>query len=376
MKILIAPDSFKGSLTAREAAYNIEKGILKVYPGAEIYNLPLADGGEGTVDALIYATGGRKIYKEVTGPLGDPVKACFGILGNENIAVIETAAASGLVLVPAGKADPLKATSFGTGELIKAALDEGVDKIIIGLGGSATVDGGVGLVQALGIGFKDSSGKEAGFGGAALAGIKRIDSSNLDIRVRDVEFIIASDVSNPLYGPDGAAYVFGPQKGATPEMVKLLDAGLQNLARVIKKETGKEVARLSGAGAAGGIGAALLAFLDARMKSGIDLILEIYDFDNILREVDLVITGEGRLDRQTLMGKAPFGVAKRANKFNIPVIALAGSVESEAIDKLNQYFTAALSIVQEPGSIEEVMANSKTWLQLSTQQIMQLIKPS
>ncbi|NLJ84062.1 MAG: glycerate kinase [Halanaerobiaceae bacterium] len=376
MKILIAPDSFKGSLTAREAADNIEKGILKVYPGAEIYNLPLADGGEGTVDALIYATGGRKIYKEVTGPLGDPVKACFGILGNENIAVIETAAASGLVLVPAGKADPLKATSFGTGELIKAALDEGVDKIIIGLGGSATVDGGVGLVQALGIGFKDSSGKEAGFGGAALAGIKRIDSSNLDIRVRDVEFIIASDVSNPLYGPDGAAYVFGPQKGATPEMVKLLDAGLQNLARVIKKETGKEVARLSGAGAAGGIGAALLAFLDARMKSGIDLILEIYDFDNILREVDLVITGEGRLDRQTLMGKAPFGVAKRANKFNIPVIALAGSVESEAIDKLNQYFTAALSIVQEPGSIEEVMANSKTWLQLSTQQIMQLIKPS
>src|SRR5690554_6137038 len=190
MKILIAPDSFKGSLTAREAADNIEKGILKVYPGAEIYNLPLADGGEGTVDALIYATGGRKIYKEVTGPLGDPVKACFGILGNENIAVIETAAASGLVLVPAGKADPLKATSFGTGELIKAALDEGVDKIIIGLGGSATVDGGVGLVQALGIGFKDSSGKEAGFGGAALAGIKRIDSSNLDIRVRDVEFII------------------------------------------------------------------------------------------------------------------------------------------------------------------------------------------
>lgn len=376
MKILIAPDSFKGSLTAREAADNIEKGILKVYPGAEIYNLPLADGGEGTVDALIYATGGRKIYKEVTGPLGDPVKACFGILGNENIAVIETAAASGLVLVPAGKADPLKATSFGTGELIKAALDEGVDKIIIGLGGSATVDGGVGLVQALGIGFKDSSGKEAGFGGAALAGIKRIDSSNLDIRVRDVEFIIASDVSNPLYGPDGAAYVFGPQKGATPEMVKLLDAGLQNLARVIKKETGKEVARLSGAGAAGGIGAALLAFLDARMKSGIDLILEIYDFDNILREVDLVITGEGRLDRQTLMGKAPFGVAKRANKFNIPVIALAGSVESEAIDKLNQYFTAALSIVQEPGSIEEVMANSKIWLQLSTQQIMQLIKPS
>lgn len=351
MRILIAPDSFKGSLTAREVADNIEKGILKVYPAAEIYKLPLADGGEGTVDALIYARNGKKVFKEVTGPLAKPVKAFFGILEDEKTAVIEMAAASGLALLSAEEKNPLQATSFGTGELIKAALDEGVEKIIIGLGGSATVDGGVGLAQALGISFKDKRGQEVPFGGQALVDIETIDLGGLDKRLKDLEIVIASDVTNPLYGANGAAYVFGPQKGATEEMVSILDAGLRNLARVIEKETGKAVGHLAGAGAAGGVGAALMAFLQARMESGIDLILDLNNIDNILKKVDLVITGEGRIDRQTLMGKTPYGVARRARKFKVPVIGIAGSVESEVMSDLNQYFTAVFSIIKEAVSL-------------------------
>lgn len=370
MKIIIAPDSFKGSLTAREIADNIEKGILSVYPQAEVIKLPMADGGEGTVDALVYATKGKKIYKEVTGPLGTPVKAYFGILGNENTAIIETAAASGLALVPSGKENPLKATTFGTGELIKAALDEGVDKIIIGLGGSATVDGGIGMAQALGISFKDSKGKEVGFGGAELANVQSIDLSNLDRRLKDVEFLIASDVSNPLYGPNGAAYIFGPQKGATEEMVKFLDDSLRNYARVIKNETGKKVGDLPGGGAAGGLGAALMVFLDAYMNSGIELILDIYNFNTFLDQAALVITGEGRIDKQTLMGKTPYGVAMRAKKYNVPVIAVAGSVEAEAVNELNEYFDGIFSIMLAPVTIEKAILNTENWLQIIVQQIM------
>lgn len=374
MRILIAPDSFKGSLTAREVADNIEKGILKVYPAAEIYKLPLADGGEGTVDALIYARNGKKVFKEVTGPLAKPVKAFFGILEDEKTAVIEMAAASGLALLSAEEKNPLQATSFGTGELIKAALDEGVEKIIIGLGGSATVDGGVGLAQALGISFKDKRGQEVPFGGQALVDIETIDLGGLDKRLKDLEIVIASDVTNPLYGANGAAYVFGPQKGATEEMVSILDAGLRNLARVIEKETGKAVGHLAGAGAAGGVGAAFMAFLQARMESGIDLILDLNNIDNILKKVDLVITGEGRIDRQTLMGKTPYGVARRARKFKVPVIGIAGSVESEVMSDLNQYFTAVFSIIKEAVSLEEAMANSQEWLQLTSQQVLQVQK--
>ncbi|MFP4662186.1 MAG: glycerate kinase [Halanaerobiales bacterium] len=373
MRVLVAPDSFKGSLTAHEVANSIKIGILNASSEAEVYTLPMTDGGEGTVQTLVDATGGEIIHKKVTGPLGNPVEAYFGLLGNENTAIIEMAAASGLLLVPPDKADPLKATSYGTGELIKAALDKGVDKIIIGLGGSATMDVGVGMAQALGVSFRDINDEEIEFGGEQLASIKKIDVRNLDKRLKKVEIVAASDVTNPLYGEKGAAYYYGPQKGATADDVKFLDTCFRYFANMVKTELGQDVDRMEGGGAAGGLGVALKVFLNASIQSGIELILSITEIDKYLQKVDLVITGEGKIDKQTLMGKAPIGVARRAKKYDLPVIAIAGYMNTDSYKVLKAGIDTIFSITQRPITYEEAFANTAKWIEVTTEQIIKLV---
>lgn len=348
MKIVIAPDSFKESLSALQVANAIEKGFRDIFPEAEYVKIPMADGGEGTVQALVDATGGKIVEKQVTGPLGEPVNAFFGLLGDGKTAVIEMAAASGLHLVPHKKRNPLIATTRGTGELIRAALDYGVTHMIIGIGGSATNDGGAGMVQALGGRLLDGDGQELAFGGGSLSRLAKIDISQLDPRLKHVRVEVACDVDNPLTGPQGASAVFGPQKGATPDMVRQLDENLQRYAEVIEQTLGKQV-NVPGAGAAGGLGAGLLAFLDAELKRGIDIVLEAVQFDRKVAGASLVITGEGRIDGQTIYGKTPVGVAKAAKKHRVPVIALAGSLSDDSDIVLQHGIDALYSIV--PGVI-------------------------
>lgn len=348
MKIVIAPDSFKESMTALEAAQSIEKGMKAVFPDAEYQLLPMADGGEGTVQSLVDATGGTIRERSVTGPLGETVQAFFGILGNGKTAVIEMAAASGLHLVEPAKRNPLLTTSRGTGELIRAALDEGVSHIIVGIGGSATNDGGVGMMQALGGKFLDEKGEEIGPGGGALSAIKSIDLSLLDSRLDSVKLEVACDVTNPLTGPTGASAIFGPQKGATPEVVRTLDGNLAHLASITIG--GSEVASIAGTGAAGGLGFALLAFLKAELNRGIDIVLKAVNFSEKVKDASLVITGEGRIDGQTIYGKTPIGVAKSAKVYEIPVIGIAGSLTEDSTVVYEHGIDALFSIV--PGIIE------------------------
>ncbi len=326
-KIVIAPDSFKGSLTAPQICDALEEGIREVIPQAMIIKAPMADGGEGTVLCLVNATGGKILKKKVVGPLGERVEATYGILGDGKTAVIEMASASGLPLVPEDKRNPMLTTTYGTGELIKAALDHGCRKIIIGIGGSATNDGGVGMAQALGVKFLDKEGKEIGFGGGELKKIVKIDMGHLDKRIKDTEILVASDVKNPLCGPNGASYVYGPQKGATPDMVEELDQGLSHLAEIIKRDLGKDVRDIPGAGAAGGLGAGLMAFLNAKLRPGIELVMEAIGFHEKVAGSTLVITGEGKMDRQTIYGKVPVGVAKVAKRFGIPVLAICAVLD-------------------------------------------------
>ncbi|ANB56689.1 glycerate kinase family protein [Anoxybacillus sp. B7M1] len=349
MKIVIAPDSFKESLAAIEVARAIEKGFREVFPEAEYVCMPMADGGEGTVQALVAATKGRIVEREVTGPLGEPVQACFGLLGDGKTAVIEMAAASGLHLVPNNKRNPLITTTKGTGELIRAALDEGANHLIIGIGGSATNDGGAGMVQALGGRLLDKHGKDLDPGGGNLAKLASIDLSSLDPRLSRVKIEAACDVVNPLIGRQGAAAVFGPQKGATPEMVLQLEQNLRHYADMIERTVGKRVHDVPGAGAAGGLGAGLLAFLNAELKRGIDIVLNAVQFERRIRGASLIITGEGRIDGQTIYGKVPIGVAKAAKPYHIPVLAIAGSLGDDCSAVLCQGIDAIYSIV--PGII-------------------------
>jgi glycerate kinase len=376
MKILIAPDSFKGSLSALEVAKNIEIGVLRVDPEAEIIKVPMADGGEGTVQSLVEASGGTVIYEEVVGPLGMPVTASYGILGDQRTAVIEMASASGLPLIPAGKSDPSKTTTYGTGQLIKAALDAGAEEIIIGIGGSATNDGGVGMAQALGIRFLDSQGQSIGYGGGELARLANIDISGLDPRIKRTKIEVACDVTNPLYGPEGAAYIYGPQKGADIDMIKRLDDNLRHFANIIKKHIDKDVKDIPGAGAAGGMGAGLLAFFDARLKPGIEIVIEINKLKEKLQGVDLVITGEGMLDGQTVKGKAPVGVAREAKRFGIPVIAIAGAIGEDADLVLKEGIDAFFGIIKKPTSIENAMKYTPEWLQQTGEQVIRIFKLS
>jgi glycerate 2-kinase len=374
MKVIIAPDSFKESLSALEVANAIEKGFRDIFPEAEYVKIPMADGGEGTVQSLVDATGGRIVKTEVTGPLGDRVQAFFGMLGDGKTAVIEMAAASGLHLVPSEKRNPLVTTTRGTGELILAALDEGAEHIIIGIGGSATNDGGAGMIQALGGRLLDRHGKEIGPGGGSLSELADIDLSGLDVRLKHVKIEVACDVDNPLTGPKGASAIFGPQKGATPEMVATLDNNLKHYADVIERVLGKQVKDIPGAGAAGGLGAGLLAFLQAELKRGVEIVLETVKFHERIRDASLVITGEGRIDGQTVFGKTPIGVAKAAKRYNIPVIAIAGSLSDDSDVVLSHGIDALYSIVPGIVSLEKALTNAEYYVTQTARNIAAVCK--
>lgn len=326
MRVVVCPDSFKGSLSAREAAAAIARGVRMADGTAEVVEIPLADGGEGTLDVLIGPTGGHTRSVQVHDPLMRPIDACYGILGGGETAVVEMAAASGLGLLSESERDPMVTSTFGTGELLLSAAESGARRIIVGIGGSATNDGGAGAMTALGVRFLDSHGAEIPPGAAALARLASIDTSDFRFPKDKIAVEVACDVTNPLCGPNGASAVFGPQKSAEPEMVGTLDAALAHYADVLKRDLGKDVADLPGAGAAGGLGAGLAAFLNAELRSGIDIVLDAVHFDDALDGSDLVITGEGRLDDQTAGGKTIAGVLRRASDRGIPVIALCGSV--------------------------------------------------
>jgi glycerate kinase len=349
VKIVIAPDSFKESLSALEVAESIERGFKQVIPDADYVKVPMADGGEGTVQSLVDATSGEMISKTVTGPLGEPVDAFFGILGNKTTAVIEMAAASGIHLVPAEKRNPLVTTTRGTGELITAVLDYGVNHIIIGLGGSATNDGGAGMAKALGVRLLDKDGIEIGEGGGELGRLASIDLSDFDPRLAHIKIEVACDVDNPLTGTKGASTIFGPQKGATPEMVAQLDQNLGHYATIIERDLGKKINDVPGAGAAGGLGGGLLAFLPSELKRGVEIVVEATGLSQIVVDADLVITGEGKIDGQTIFGKTPIGVAKIAKKYEVPVIGIAGNVSRDSHVVHEHGIDAVFSIV--PGVV-------------------------
>ncbi|MDN3017935.1 glycerate kinase [Paenibacillus sp. BSR1-1] len=370
MKIVIAPDSFKGSLSAFEAARAIERGIQKAFSDADTLCLPVADGGEGTLDTLVAVTNGQKISVLVTGPLGKKVEAEYGILGDGKTCVIEMAKASGIPLIPREELNPLNTTTFGTGELIKQALDDGFTSFILALGGSATNDGGAGMLQALGLSLLDEKGNKISTGGAELAKIHSIDLSEFDERIADCKFLIASDVENPLIGPHGASHVFGPQKGATPEMVSILDACLAHWADEVEKVTGVHLHDSPGAGAAGGIGGAFQAFFPSRMRRGIDVVIEYTGLQTALEGADLVITGEGQVDFQTASGKTPMGVAQAALLKNIPTVILAGSV-GKGIEALYQYGVLSVhSIINKPMELKEAMENAGELLENVAEQVV------
>jgi glycerate kinase len=374
LKILVAPDSFKGSLTAMEAAENIKRGIDNFDSKIDVDLLPMADGGEGTVQSLVDATEGEIIEKEVKGPLGEKVMAFYGILGGGETAVIEMAAASGLPLVPEGKRDPSKTTTYGTGQLIASALEHGVKKIIIGIGGSATNDAGVGMAQALGAEILDAQGKEIAFGGGSLNQIAELNLEKLDSRLNDVEILVACDVDNPLFGENGAAYVYAPQKGADNKMVEKLDQNLRHFNQVVIKELNRDPNQIPGAGAAGGLGAGLVAFLDAELKAGVDIVLDIIDFKKRLEGVDLVITGEGMLDGQSIFGKTPVGVSRTAAKKDIPVIAVAGTLGDGVEKVLDHGITSYFSIIDRPAELKDVVARSPELLANLSEQIIRTIQ--
>jgi len=355
LKIVIAPDSFKESLTALEVANAIEQGFKRVFPNASYVKVPVADGGEGTVQAMVDACGGDIIRLPVVGPAGDKVEAFYGLLEDAQTAVIEMAAASGLHLVPMEDRNPLLASSFGTGELILDALDKGARNIILGLGGSATIDGGAGMMTALGARFLTDCGQVVKAGGQGLPEIAHIDIAQLDSRLADTRFDVACDVDNPLCGDKGASAVFGPQKGATPEMAEQLDSNLNHYARQLKLLSGNDVRDIQGAGAAGGMGAAVLAFFSARFRPGIEIVMETAGLAEKVVGASLVITGEGRIDSQTLHGKAPIGVARIAKAAGCPVIGIAGSLSDDHEIVYEHGFDAVFSIVPGPMDLQEAL---------------------
>ncbi|SDC36823.1 glycerate kinase [Terribacillus halophilus] len=374
MKIVIAPDSYKESLSALAAADAMEKGFKSVFPEAEYKKMPMADGGEGTVQSLVDATNGKIEERFVTGPLGKQVKAFFGLMGGGKTAVIEMAAASGLHLVPTENRNPLITSTRGTGELISAALDLGVHHIIIGLGGSATNDGGAGMIQALGGRLLDEAGREIDEGGGALSELAAIDLADLDDRLRDVHIEVACDVDNPLTGPRGASAIFGPQKGATPEMVELLDKNLSHFADIAEKALGRSFREIEGVGAAGGLGASLLSFLDADLKRGIDIVLDAVNFDEAVKDADLVITGEGRIDSQTIYGKTPIGVAKAAKKYDVPVIGLAGSLSDDSDVVYEHGIDALFSIVPGVVTLPDAFEHAAEYMERTARNIAATMK--
>ncbi len=376
MKVAAAIDSFKGSMTSLEVAEAFEKGVKKVYKDAEFIKIPLADGGEGTVKALIDNLDGKMINIKVKDPLMRDIDSFYGISGDGKTAVIEMAAASGLPLLSLDERNPLKATTFGTGELIKDALEKGCREFIIGIGGSATNDAGIGMLSALGYVFLDENGNELEPNGENLINIRSFKDDKVMKEVSEAKFLIACDVDNPFYGPNGAAYVYGKQKGATNDIIKILDEGMINFSNVIKKIRKTDISNISGSGAAGGLGGAFTAFFNSELKPGIDIITEKIELENKINGSDYVITGEGRIDFQSAMGKTPSGVAKLAKKYGIPVIAIGGSVDDEIGDIYDCGITAAFSIIDSPMTLDEAMdtENAQRLVEKTAEQIFRLIK--
>jgi len=373
MNIIVAPDSFKGSLTALEAADAIVQGVRDVVHDAEIVSVPLADGGEGTVDALVRATEGKIMSAKVTGPMGDPVEAHFGILGDDVTGVVEMAEAAGLSLVPPDRRNPLLATTYGVGELMLAALDAGCRQLIVGLGGSATSDGGVGMAQALGVRFLGPGGADLKRGAASLMELEQIDISERDSRIEDVTIYAASDVVNPLCGPQGAAAVYGPQKGASEQMVGMIDKALAHLATVVEQQLKIEVLGLPGGGAAGGLGAGLVAFAGASIRPGPSLIFELMRLEEFFESADLVLTGEGKIDSQLEFGKAISGIALLAQRYHVPVIAFTGQLDEDDEKLAERGVDAVVPIAPGPLTEEEAIRDASGLLQAAAERAMRLL---
>lgn len=373
MVIVLAPDSFKESMTAKEVCEAMERGIKKVNDKITCIHVPMADGGEGTMQSLVDATNGKVYSLKVTGPLGNEVEAQYGILGDNETGILEMASASGIQLVPPEERNPLITTTYGTGQLIRACLDHGAKRLLIGIGGSATNDGGAGVVQALGGRLLDAEGKELGFGGGELGKLSKIDLTGFDARLKDVIVEAACDVTNPLCGDKGASYVFGPQKGATPEMVKILDSNLRHYASAIYEQLKIDVPEVPGAGAAGGLGAGLMAFLNASLKKGVEMVIQYSGLEEKIKDADMVWTGEGSIDFQTQYGKTPLGVAMVAKKYNKPVIALAGRV-GEGTDILyKKGIDSVFCILRGVTPLEEALAKGQENIERTAENIIRLI---
>jgi len=366
MKVVVAPNAFKGSLTAPQAAAAMALGVRDVFPDADVVEVPVADGGDGTVEALVSALHGEYVHTDVEGPLGDPVRATFGLTDHGGMGVVELASASGLTLIPAERRDPRKASTYGFGQLLQAVRAAGAGKIIAGIGGSATNDGGAGMAQALGYRLLDAAGHDLARGGAALAHLGRIDAAGFDRGWQAVSVEVACDVTNPLTGTQGASAVYGPQKGADEAAVRELDAALSRLAAVIERDLGKKVADVPGAGAAGGAGAGLLAFLDAQLVPGAPLIVTASGFDEKVKGADLIITGEGRVDSQTAYGKAPGEVAKRGKAARIPVLLIAGSKAPgwEVLSDLG--VTSVVTLDEEGDNLQQLIGDAGEMLRRAT----------
>ena len=370
MKILIAPDSYKGCLGSLEVAMAMTKGIKAISADIETVSIPFADGGEGTVEAMLAGAGGRIVKARVTGPLGDKIDSFYGILDDGHTAVIEMAAASGLALVPEDSLNPMLTTTYGTGELIRMAMDAGCTDIIIGVGGSATNDCGTGMAQALGVVFYDEHKNALSGCGRTLNEIHSYDDTGLDPRVKKTNITVACDVDNPLYGEKGAAHVYAPQKGADEIMIEILDEGLENLNSIVNNHCGIDMNSIKGSGAAGGLAGGLVAFTGAKLEKGINIVSDVCRLDDKMKEADLALTGEGRTDFQTAFGKVPAGIAESAARFNVPVICISGSLGKGYEEIFNIGITAAFSISQGPGSLEDSMKNAAEYIEKTTRNIV------
>ncbi|MDR0622557.1 MAG: glycerate kinase [Deltaproteobacteria bacterium] len=373
MKIVIAPDSFKGSLSAPAAAQAIQRGLARVWPDAEYVQFPIADGGEGTVEALVGLTGGRLVTETARGPLGDPVEASWGFLGDGRTAALEVASACGLTLLGREELDPARASTFGLGEQILGALSQGAKKLLIGLGGSATNDGGSGMLAALGVKFLDKNGRPLPPGGLALADLASIERGDDIGRLSDLPIVIASDVQNPLVGPNGASAVFGPQKGADPEMVEKLDLALARFAAVAKDTTGRDVTLSPGAGAAGGLGAAFMLFTEAVFGPGVEVVLNEGAFDGKAAGASLIVTGEGRSDGQTVWGKAPVGVAERGKRLGVPTVCLSASLGEGYQKMYEKNVSAIMAMPPGPMGLAEAMAQAAPLLEDAAERLAKLL---
>ena len=372
---LLAPDSFKESMTAEQACAAMQRGIVKALPDAQFIYVPMADGGEGTVDALVAARNGRKVELDVSGPfIQQKVQGYFGLIENDQTAVIEMALANGIHLIESSQRNPLLTSTLGTGEIIKAALELGVSKIIIGLGGSVTNDAGAGMAQALGAKFLDENGQAVQVGGGQLDQIQSIDLSQLDPRLKSTEIVIASDVNNPLCGENGASHVFAPQKGATSEMVAILDLNLKYFADLVAQHIGQDFQDIAGAGAAGGLGFGLMAFAGAKIRSGVEIVIEETGLSEKIDQADYVFTGEGGIDFQTKFGKTPFGVAQVAKRFNKPVIAFAGYVGKGIEELYDEGFTAIFGIVDGACDLQTALKNGEKNLERCCVNVVKVLK--